>query len=120
MTSRTSLAARSRVSVRCMRTIALLISAFTLTATTPGLAQADTPGCVSRAEFRKVQALPHGEWRMRRVHRLFDTSGDRLHYTSSKRVRAYRVCTNPRYGRVEIEYGFYHVWLVEEKHAHWG
>jgi hypothetical protein len=64
-------------------------------------ASADTPGCVTRAEYRQVQTLPRGEWTMARVARLFDTAGEPLHtrYPYSSRARAYASARSRGTGR---------------------
>lgn len=61
-----------------------------------GSARADTPGCVTRAEFRSVSK----GMRMRRVHRVFDTRGRRVDYVPggggypAEQVRVYNPCRN--------------------------
>jgi len=76
-------------------------------------ASAHTPGCVSRSEFQAVKPVPRGEWRMAKVHSLFDTDGTlyRHPYPGTK-VRQYRACNGDK---VRVTYGFYHVWLAEKK-----
>jgi hypothetical protein len=90
---------------------ALLFTAFGAIAVPVG---ADTPGCVSRAEFREVKPLPRGEWTVREVRRLFDTRGVRVPAQyPSERIRFYNACGKEV--RVKIKFGFYHVWLAEWK-----
>lgn len=80
---------------------------FALTPMAP--ASADTPGCVTRAEFQRVDRGMLN----RRVHRIFDTDG-RL--SSSSRGgggdswREYRVCRSwgsPRWSDVSINFDNY-------------
>ena len=56
-------------------------------------ASADTPGCVTRAEYRKVQK---GDTKAR-VHRIFDTTGHRETIAHSGRyrteIRSYDTCS---------------------------
>jgi hypothetical protein len=70
----------------------------------PTAAQADTPGCVTRAEFRQV----HDGMPMARVHRIFDTDG---HQSSVIVVggqvhvaRNYVACHRPRQSFVQVHY----------------
>ncbi len=57
----------------------------------PLTAAADTPGCVTRAEFRKVQ----DGMAMRRVHRIFDTNGEKAVAPWGKEQRWYDKCASP-------------------------
>ncbi|MDX6316737.1 MAG: hypothetical protein QOD35_137 [Nocardioidaceae bacterium] len=61
------------------------ISTFGVVAVAPS-ASADTPGCVTRAEYRQVQTGMH----IKRVHTIFDTRG--AAYGTSGLKRIYRVC----------------------------
>ena len=80
-------------------------------------AAADTPGCVSKAEFHKIRKNMQRE----RVHRIFDTNGRQTstfwiggdHYST----RDYRACQHPRYSIVSIDYANGH---VDGKFAYWG
>ena len=82
-----------------------------------GPASADTPGCVSKAEYKKAT---HGMQKAK-VHRIFDTSGRQsstynisgTHYET----RDYKPCTNPKYGFVGIDYKN---GKVDGKYAYWG
>ena len=80
-------------------------------------ASADTPGCVSKAEFRKVKK----HWAIGRVHRVFDTKGKQTFYTTGYQSREYKTCKNPKYSFVSVTYekddG---VWRVTSKTALWG
>ena len=78
---------------------ATAVASFGVVALAPA-ASADTPGCVTRAEFRQV----HKGMTKTRVHRVFDTSGRRqaiAHsggYTSE--IRSYNPCS--RYSAVSL------------------
>ena len=63
-------------------------------------ASADTPGCVTKREFRGVEK----GWSIERVHRRFDTAG-RLEFVSGAyKSREYRPCRHPRYSYISISY----------------
>ena len=84
---------------------------------TAGPAAADTPGCVSKTEFRKL----HKGMTRERAHRILDTNGRQSytywisgdHYSG----RDYRACTHPRWSVVSVDYvnG-----KVDGKFAYWG
>jgi len=93
------------------------VVAFGLTGMTVPAAHADTPGCVSKQEFRKVK----DGFKKRRVHRIFDTRGRQ---TSIFRVggetyesREYKPCSDRKYGFVWVDYvnG-----RLDAKYAYWG
>jgi hypothetical protein len=96
--------------------LAVVIAGLALVPT----ASADTPGCVTKAEFRKVSK---GDG-IRRVHRIFDTKGKQTAYMSGSayypawQSRQYRGC--PSYSIVSVDYerkaG---VWRVVSKFAVW-
>jgi hypothetical protein len=71
-----------------------------LTMTTPDLASADTPRCVSKAEFRQVKKGMSKS----RVAGIFDTAGKRDAISSGGgytfEIRSYKSCT--RFGAVAI------------------
>lgn len=83
---------------------------------------ADTPGCVSKHEFRLVEK----GWSATRVHRLFDTRGTQTtffsatSYMPAEQWREYSACSDPEWGSVEVDYvkrkG---VWRVTNKWAVW-
>jgi hypothetical protein len=82
-------------------------------------AQADTPGCVTRKEYRKV-----GQgWTKARVDRRFDTDGNRVAIASSggfkTSVWSYRACS--RFSAVAISYDKdgTRPWKVVAKSAVW-
>jgi hypothetical protein len=69
----------------------------------PAPASADTGGCVTKTEFRKV----HKGMKKQRVHRIFDTRGHRDAFAQSgghtAEIRSYRTCSP--YSAVAISYG---------------
>jgi hypothetical protein len=78
-------------------------------------AAADTPGCVSRAEFDQVT---HGMSRAR-VHEIFDIDGKQISSVESNghlmTIRKYLPCTHNSY--VAVIYSDAH---EIDKDAHWG
>jgi hypothetical protein len=68
----------------------LVLACATLLAI-PEAAVADTPGCVTRAEFRKV----NDGMSMRRVHRIFDTNGVKAEAPIGRKQRWYDKCSSP-------------------------
>jgi len=76
---------------RSYRLIAVLvtsaISSFGLVALAPP-ASADTPGCVTRGEYRHV----HRDYTKPRVHRVFDTNGEFWDGHAGGYTRIYQVC----------------------------
>jgi hypothetical protein len=70
-------------------------------------AYADTPGCVTRAEYRHV----HKGMAKARVHRIFDVDGKRQAIAhsggSTSEIRSYRTCI--RFSSVAVSYGNGHV-----------
>ena len=94
-----------------MKRLALVFAGVllsSLTAVTP--AHADTPGCVTKAEFRKV----HKGMKMRRVHRIFDTKGQPAAFTTSI-TRIYSPCK--AMGSVTVKYRSNH--RVKSKSGQW-
>ncbi len=93
-----------------MSRIATVAAGF-LAATAPSAmtpAQADSPGCVTKAEYRAVDK----EMLKSKVHRIFDTNGKRLymdHGQITNEGREYRVCRHPRSGGsyVQVQYNNY-------------
>jgi hypothetical protein len=104
-----------------MRRLGRTLAATCLTTTfvigaTPS-AVADTPGCVSKAEFRSVK----NGWAMKRVHRVFDTKGKQTFFTNGYQSREYRPCKNPTFSFVIVNYEkTAAVWRVTSKSAYWG
>lgn len=82
-------------------------------------AQADTPGCVTRAEYRSVQkGMPKAK-----VHGIFDIDGRRISIATSggyaSEVRTYRTCSP--YSTVAISWSKRPggVWKLAAKSAVW-
>jgi hypothetical protein len=87
-------------------------------------AQADTPTCVSRSEFRAVQK----GWSITRVHRKLDVSGKQAIYfpafpelgIPAEQTREYKPCAS-RYGYVSIDFKRVSgTWKLSSKMAFWG
>jgi hypothetical protein len=80
---------------------------------------ADTPGCVTRAEYRSV----HAGDRMSRVHRIFDIRGRRMSIATSggfaSQIRSYKTCS--QFSSVAIAYDKEPggVWRLAAKSAVW-
>jgi hypothetical protein len=68
-----------------------VVAALTMTLAPAPTASADTPRCVTRGEFDRVQ---HG-MRKARVHRIFDTRGFFLDGGAGGYAGAYWRCKNP-------------------------
>jgi hypothetical protein len=88
-----------------MRLLAVLLLGTGSLLVAPQPATADTPDCVTRAEFSRVQnAMPRA-----RVHRIFDTPGRRvsIHVVGDERheSRDYRACRHPHRSLVSLQYG---------------
>ena len=73
-------------------------------ASTPATAAQDSPGCVTKQEFRKV----HKGMTKSRVHRIFDNRGHRQAFAQSgghtAEIRSYRPCS--RFSAVAVSYGY--------------
>jgi len=99
---------------RINRFIAVLtttaVSSFGLVALAPA-ATADTPRCVSRKEFRKVDR----GMRKQRVHRIFDTRGEFGDGGAGGYSRLYKVCRPGFYVVVEYADGPRRVARVSSK-----
>jgi hypothetical protein len=80
------------------------------------VAQADTPGCVTKTEFRNI----HKPMLRKNVHNIFDTSGKQTFFWSGSgdvyESREYNVCTSS-YGFVSVDYKNKR---VDGKFAYWG
>jgi hypothetical protein len=111
--------------------LAKLLSASTLTAgllaplvLVPAPAQADTPTCVSRAEFRAVKR----GWSIQRVVNRFDVrgrqeyvdSGDPEYDIPAFQSRDYRACPDHSSVWLSFEKESGDVWRVTSKSAYWG
>ena len=69
---------------RVVASLVLVVFAGSLAAP----ASADTPGCVSHQEFRRISV---GDSR-HRVHRVFDTRGGQIFSRGQREERAYSTC----------------------------
>ncbi len=79
-------------------------------------AQADTPGCVSRNEFRIVEK----GWTKSRVDRLFDAGGKTSSQGYGYKYQEYKTCTS-RWGFVSVDFQHRNgVWRVVGKYVYWG
>ena len=86
-----------------MRKLAALAALITvLSVLAVGTASADTPGCVSRKEFRRISA---GDSR-HHVTTVFDTSGREISAHGARSERAYPTCSG---ATVFINYANDHV-----------
>jgi hypothetical protein len=76
-------------------------------------ANAGTPNCVSRAEFRAV----HNGWSQARVARVFDIPGRSVAVLSPYRARVYNDCWRPgEFGFVSVFYKYRNgAWRVVDK-----
>jgi hypothetical protein len=83
----------------------------------PTVASADTPGCVTKREFARVN---HGMTKAR-VARIFDTHGKQTSFFTvggdSYEGRSYRACHHASYAIVSIDYKNRH---EVDKFAYWG
>ncbi|HZC51408.1 MAG TPA: hypothetical protein VE441_02780 [Mycobacterium sp.] len=93
------------------------------TAVSVAPAMADTPGCVTKAEFHSVAK----GWSMTRVHNRFDTAGRQswffgaTAYSAAEQGREYRACHHPTYSIIEVDYKKKSgTWRVTSKSAYWG
>lgn len=106
------------------RAVAVGVLAIAGTVLSTPTAVADTPRCVSKAEFRSVR----DGWSISRVHNRFDIKGQQDWYTDGyddpdygwpdAQGRSYRACT--RYGTVYVDYErIGGEWRVSSKSAYW-
>ncbi len=83
--------------------VVTMVASAGLVTLTAGAAAADTPGCVTRAEYRNV----HKGMTKARVARIFDTAGKRDAFARSgqytSEIRSYNTCS--KYSAVAISYG---------------
>lgn len=84
-------------------------------------AQADTRGCVTKAEFRRVK-LTH---KMAFIHNVFDTRGRQTYIYSSDgysfQSRDYRACRHPKYSYLNVGYEYTNgAWRLTSKTSYWG
>jgi hypothetical protein len=83
------------------------------------LAAADTPGCVTRSEYRAV----HEDDSIARVHRIFDTDGRKIGGAtgggSSSQVRRYRTCRPHSAVVIQYDRSRGTIWKLTAKSAVW-
>ena len=87
-------------------------------------AQADTPSCVSKTEFRAIKK----GWTLQRVANRFDVPGRQSSYMSGDasidwpawQSRDYKPCTRYSYVSVDFEKPAGGKWRVSSKSAYWG
>ena len=78
------------------RTAAIVLGAALLSAAHGAPATADTPRCVSRHEYDRVEA----GMTVTKVHNVFDTEGTATHLGAPNELRYYLTCTGR--GRVQV------------------
>ena len=82
-----------------------------------GPAEATTPGCVDRAEYRK---LSRGMG-ITKVHRIVNTKGRQTMSGFGYQSREYKACTDREYGFVDLMYARKRgTWVLDSKFAYWG
>jgi hypothetical protein len=83
------------------------------------LAAADTPGCVTRAEYRAV----HKDDSIARVHRIFDTDGRKIGGAKgggfASQVRSYRTCRALSSVVIQYDRSRGTIWKLTAKSAVW-
>jgi hypothetical protein len=83
------------------------------------LAAADTPGCVTRSEYRAV----HKDDSFARVHRIFDTDGRKIGGAkgggSASQVRSYRTCRPHSSVVIQYDRSRGTIWKLTAKSAVW-
>lgn len=80
----------------------------------PSPAAADTPRCVSRSEFQRVDFND----KKRRVHALFDRAGVRVENDAYGETRQYRTCAGRSRSYITVDYDFHRAPLVWFKWAY--
>lgn len=83
------------------------------------LAAADTPGCVTRSEYRAV----HKDDSIARVHRIFDTDGRKIGGAKgggfASQVRSYRTCRPLSSLVIQYDRSRGTIWKLTAKSAVW-
>jgi hypothetical protein len=83
------------------------------------LAAADTPGCVTRSEYRAV----HKDDSFARVHRIFDTDGRKIGGAKgggfASQVRSYRTCRPSSSVVIQYDRSRGTIWKLRAKSAVW-
>ena len=83
-----------------MRLMLILLFVIGTVFAVPTSATADTPGCVTRSEYRQV----HSGTAKLRVQRIFDTGGKSVSKAGGHDVRVYRACHRPRLAYVSVHF----------------
>lgn len=81
------------------RTTTVLLTSALLSAATMSVAEADTPGCVSKREFNRVSV----GMAQARVHRIFDTAGEQTGLGAPNVLYYYKSCRSAG-GVVQVTY----------------
>jgi hypothetical protein len=83
------------------------------------VASADTPGCVTRSEFRAV----HKDYSIGRIHRIFDTDGRKIGGATgggfTSQVRSYRTCRPLSSVVIQYDRSRGTIWRLTAKSAVW-
>lgn len=93
--------------------LGLVLIAAVLTANQPVLpAQADTPGCVTRHEYRRVDTSGSDAWTRRHVARVFDTRGHVVSIGSNQITLHYHTCAGvPALSFAAVIYRYHRAWF---------
>ena len=98
--------------------LVLVALAFAPLAFAP-LAAADTPGCVTRSEYRAV----YEDDSIARVHRIFDTDGRKIGGAKGggfvSQVRSYRTCRPLSSVVIQYDRSRGTIWKLTAKSADW-
>ncbi len=102
--------------VRGLIAAVALGTGLSLTAPMLPVAQADSPGCVKKPEFRKAKRGMTTE----RIKRIFDTNGSQTFQGFGYQQREYATCGS-QYGFVFIDFNRRAgKWKMSGKTAYWG
>lgn len=75
-------------------------------------AQADTPGCVTRREFRRVDTSGGDAWTRRHVARVFDTRGHVVNIDGNQVTINYHTCAGvPALSHAIVIYRHHRAWF---------
>ncbi len=101
-----------------MRFLSAIALALVALAFAP-LAAADTPGCITRSEYRAV----HKDASIARVHRIFDTDGRKIGGAKgggfASQVRSYRTCRPHSSVVIQYDRSRGTIWKLTAKSAAW-
>jgi hypothetical protein len=100
--------------------IAPAVAGLALTLTPLALAapaEASTPGCVDRAEYRQIKKGTG----IKKVHRVLNTKGRQTMSGFGMQFRDYKACTDREYGFVSLTFERKRgAWVLQDKFAYWG